>query len=521
MVPKVAGKGRSFKGAGLYYLHDKGALSADRVAFTEAVNLPTRDPDTAIRCMAYTAANQNAIKTAAGGSAKGRKLASPVYAYSLSWSPDEQPTPEQMLQAGRDTLKTLGLSEHEALFVSHNDEPHPHLHVIVNRVHPETGIAAKLSNDHLALSEWAEAYEKRQGRILCEQRVENNERRRQKKEFVKDRRSESNAEFYRWRRLRLKESFERDKKSRDDLWSLQTQERDALMREKEKAIAAIRPQIREDTRRFWAATYKAQKQENYKLKLQQATALGRLRTFLKERARDYFRREQPQTGLLAGAFKAVVSGKEQRERLAAKHERERKELADKINQLRLEQVREINATYRKKLDMLKEAQKFSRDQLRDQQTAAQQKRAEAIKRREDYEEWREQQARQKLDEARENAADLTGRKADPQKDFKRAAGDPPAPPRNKSDEIAENKGDITGKKPDPARDFGKAADKPPAPQEPGEDEQDERRKGLFSAFRDLAREITGDRGRDRSKEIKPPGEDKPPGGGKGPKGPKT
>lgn len=520
MVPKVAGKGRSFKGAGLYYLHDKGALTADRVAFTHTENLPTRNADTAIKCMAFTAANQNLIKIRAGGSAKGRKLDNPVYAYSLSWSPDEQPTPEEMLKAGRDTLKALGLSDHEALFVSHNDEPHPHLHVIVNRVHPETGIAAKLSKDHLALSEWAEAYEKRQGKILCEQRVENNERRRQKKEFVKDRRSESKAEFYRWRRLRLKENFEQDKRSRDDLWSLQKHERETLLREKEKAIAALRPQIKEDTRRFWASMYQAQKKADYTLKLQQSTALGRLRQFLKQRAVDYFRKEHPETGLLSGAFNAVVSGQEQRQRLADKHERERKRMADKINQIRLEKIRLINAEHRMKLDRMKEAQKFARDRLKEQQTTESQKRAEEVTRLQDYEAWREQQAQRKLDEIRDNAADLAKRQVDPQRDFGNAAAKPPAPPRDKNDEIRENKTDIAGKKPKPARDFGKAASKPPAPQESRSDEQDERRKGLFSAFRDLARDVTGDRGRDRSKEIKPPGEGKPPGGGKGPKGPK-
>lgn len=41
MIPRVAKSGRSFKGAALYYLHDKGALTSDRVAFIETANLPT------------------------------------------------------------------------------------------------------------------------------------------------------------------------------------------------------------------------------------------------------------------------------------------------------------------------------------------------------------------------------------------------------------------------------------------------------------------------------------------------
>src|SRR5207237_4625275 len=35
----------------------------------------------------------------------------------------------------------LGLAEHQALMVAHQDRAHPHVHVMVNRVHPETGVA--------------------------------------------------------------------------------------------------------------------------------------------------------------------------------------------------------------------------------------------------------------------------------------------------------------------------------------------------------------------------------------------
>ena len=156
MVPKVAGKGKSFKGAGLYYLHDKKAATAERVAFTHTENLPTDDPERAMRFMAYTAMRQDELKAASGTAKTGRKLKDTVYTYSLSWAPGETPTQEHMIEAGRETIKALGLEGYEILMVAHNDEAHPHLHVIVNRVHPETGLAAKLSNDHLELSKWAE-----------------------------------------------------------------------------------------------------------------------------------------------------------------------------------------------------------------------------------------------------------------------------------------------------------------------------------------------------------------------------
>src|SRR5262249_55031544 len=154
VVPRVARKGRSFKGAGLYYLHDKGALTAERVAFTHTENLPTRDAEKAIRFMAYTAMREAELKARAGGSGRGSKLELPVYSYSLSWAPGEDPSQEEMIEAAKATLRELGLAGHEALFIAHNDEPHPHIHLVVNRVHPETGIAAKLSKDRLKLSAW-------------------------------------------------------------------------------------------------------------------------------------------------------------------------------------------------------------------------------------------------------------------------------------------------------------------------------------------------------------------------------
>ena len=60
MIPRVAKPGRSFKGAGAYYLHDKGHRSTDkRVLFTHTENLPTRDPEKALKCMAGPPCTRN------------------------------------------------------------------------------------------------------------------------------------------------------------------------------------------------------------------------------------------------------------------------------------------------------------------------------------------------------------------------------------------------------------------------------------------------------------------------------
>lgn len=175
MVPRVTSKGCSFKGAGAYFLHDLGkAKTAERVAFTHTVNLLTDDPDKAIKVMAWTAAHAEELKQLAGQKATGRKAQNPVYTYVLAWSPDQDPSSAHMVAFGMRSLERLNLAEHEALFVAHSDTDHKHLHVIVNRVHPVTGVMAKMSHDHLQLSRLAQEYEQETGHIYCHERVRNN-----------------------------------------------------------------------------------------------------------------------------------------------------------------------------------------------------------------------------------------------------------------------------------------------------------------------------------------------------------
>ncbi len=183
MVPHIAKAGRSFKGAGLYYLHDKGALTSERVAFTHGENLHSQNAERALTEMAFVALNADRLKEQAGVEKVGRKGEYPVYHYSLSWHPDQQPSREDMIEAGRSSLKALELEGYQAMMIAHNDEPHAHLHILVNRVHPDTGKMVNIDFDKMRLSRWAEAYEKEHSHIYCPQRVENNAR-REKGEYV-------------------------------------------------------------------------------------------------------------------------------------------------------------------------------------------------------------------------------------------------------------------------------------------------------------------------------------------------
>ncbi|MDE0260320.1 MAG: relaxase/mobilization nuclease domain-containing protein [Gammaproteobacteria bacterium] len=192
MIPKINGLGRSFAGVAAYCLHDapepddRRPRTSERVGWADTRNLATFRPERAARLMAATARAAPDLKRLAGGSPGGRKLAKPVLHYSLSWARDETPGKGEMSRAVDESLEALGLEGHEALIVAHEDTRHPHVHVIANRVDPETGKAAKLDNSKLRLSRWAEGYEREQGQIRCEERVKNNARRRAGQEVVRN-----------------------------------------------------------------------------------------------------------------------------------------------------------------------------------------------------------------------------------------------------------------------------------------------------------------------------------------------
>ena len=78
------------------------------MAWTETVNLATDDARVAARQMAATVSYATELKELAGVRVGGRRLEKPVAHYSLSWGPDEKPTPAKMVTAARASLRALG-----------------------------------------------------------------------------------------------------------------------------------------------------------------------------------------------------------------------------------------------------------------------------------------------------------------------------------------------------------------------------------------------------------------------------
>lgn len=266
MVPRVSKAGTSFKGAAAYYLHDKKAATAERVGWTETLNLSTDDPEQAWRQMAQTAKNADHLKQAAGIKATGRKSTKSVYVYSLSWHPEQHPTREDMSAAARDSLKALKLDDRQAIIIAHTDQQHPHVHVMVNRVSQTDGRMAANSKDFNALSRWADKYCKDRGWDYCPERTANNAKRKQG-EFVKH-----DPDRYLWRRSKTEATIMQQATDRAALRAAQGRERTQLV----DRIGRQRAEIRKTWKPVWRDLYQKQDRASRRIERQCRSFAGRL-----------------------------------------------------------------------------------------------------------------------------------------------------------------------------------------------------------------------------------------------------
>jgi Relaxase/Mobilisation nuclease domain len=62
----------------------------------------------------------------------------PVNHYILAWKEGEQPTRKQVDEAVQITLDEMGMQGHQAMYCLHGDTDNLHLHLLINRINPET-----------------------------------------------------------------------------------------------------------------------------------------------------------------------------------------------------------------------------------------------------------------------------------------------------------------------------------------------------------------------------------------------
>jgi hypothetical protein len=179
MIVRILSRGKSFKGLAAYLTHDPDAETKERVGFTHTLNCANDDVPSAVDEMLWTARRAELLKQEAGVRAGGRATENPVKHLSLNWAPDEKPSREHMIEATEDFLRHMKWDEHQAVIVAHDDKRHAHVHVMLNVIHPETGLRLDDDFERRRAQKWALEYEREQGRIYCEERLKLPEEREQ------------------------------------------------------------------------------------------------------------------------------------------------------------------------------------------------------------------------------------------------------------------------------------------------------------------------------------------------------
>jgi len=357
MNPVEITQGKSFKGLSAYLLQDENRQSAERVGWSQTYNLVDADADQAWRLMLATANSANALKEAAGIK-KGKAVKNTVYHYSINFNPDDDLTPEIQQRAVAESLKALGLEDHQALAVEHTDKAHNHIHVMVNLIDPANGMSAaspqmcddgkkrsKLSNSRRRLSKWAAKFERDNGLNITEGRLANANKRAQgekvnaqrKKRNVHDReKAEKNTDrrrdFVKRQhndRAQAIQEKSNDLKERSRIeWASLKQsyydEKDAIKAQMSPSMKAQSATIKEEFKPEWRTLFRRQTQERFQFDREQKTAVGRIwygAVSVRQMVRE---------GKGFKALQAAFSSTMQRDILMMKQDNERAELAQLV-----------------------------------------------------------------------------------------------------------------------------------------------------------------------------------------------
>ncbi|MBN9346427.1 MAG: relaxase/mobilization nuclease domain-containing protein [Devosia sp.] len=370
MIPRLHKRGTSFKGACGYILHDAQKTSRDRVLWNETQNLISKADDAWFEMFA-TARDQAALKEQSGQSARGRKNTKPVLHLTLSWAIGENPTPEHMRETARSCLNALGLGDHQALLAAHSDKEHLHVHMVVNTIHPETGLTAPLKYSKERLSRWAEAYERKHG-IHCEERIKNNERR---KDVVAAREADPSRDFVpvKHEQTRRAEWFDR-KVLLDRMKELRAEIRPLLPQPAPRARKALTDEHRTEREGLYQSTvaaveqarssvfdrYRPQWRELYRAHKAEARHLQRAATHPFERAvfvysqRDRLGNGKPLT--FRQMFQLIIKPERLLQRVEAIQEKERRTLARSEKTEKKQISERLWLQYKERIDTVKERQ---------------------------------------------------------------------------------------------------------------------------------------------------------------------
>jgi hypothetical protein len=103
---------------------------------------------------------------------KGPKTKRPLLHAVLGWHASDLAwlTTEHLKETVRAALVAMGLKDRQAVWVAHTDTGRPHVHIVANLVHPETGDVARLGLVKKRMSGFCGAYETALGDVRCRNR---------------------------------------------------------------------------------------------------------------------------------------------------------------------------------------------------------------------------------------------------------------------------------------------------------------------------------------------------------------
>jgi Relaxase/Mobilisation nuclease domain len=254
-----------------YLTHDADAKTEERVAWTHTLNCANDHVPSAVNEMLWTARDAELLKQEAGFRGGGRATENPVKHLSLNWSPEDNPTREHMIETTEEFLSHMKWQDHQAIIVAHDDKPYRHVHVMLNAIHPETGLKLDEGFEQRRAQAWALQYEREQGKIYCDQRLKNPEEREKSPprnvwvEFREDQQQFERAE----KSLSQQEEIspENQKNHKNDEWKflkeIQRTERTTFFEQGKPEFSQLRlsiyREVREEFRGRWGEYYAAQR----------------------------------------------------------------------------------------------------------------------------------------------------------------------------------------------------------------------------------------------------------------------
>lgn len=153
-IPDKRGDGRSsFSTLSRYIAGDKLDRTTGEIARSAS------DVSCVTNCLSVQTASAE-MKAAADANPR---IKDPVYHAVLSWREGEKPSDEQMIKAAAAAQKAIGMAGHQFVYAIHRDTDNAHVHLMINRVHPDTGKGVYPQNDFYKLDKCMREVELAQG----------------------------------------------------------------------------------------------------------------------------------------------------------------------------------------------------------------------------------------------------------------------------------------------------------------------------------------------------------------------